>query len=442
MIDWVINNYQWFFSGLGVFLLTSVIGLLIKRQLTKRFTLENIKIGDKTQVNIIHSEGNVKISHPNLKDISSDQILAELLEEKRAERLRLKVELEREEEIYDPQRKKAREYNNKACQLSKEDKYFEAITEIRKAIKIEPEDDLYKRNLTVITINYAISLSLDSGLFDEAITLLEQIKKEGLLNYGYGYWIFGYAYYKKKLYEQAISAYQQAIILEPKNYLHHLYLAEAYFDKGIKDNDLNYQEKALKEIELSLRLNPQEIRSDDFPYPSSAEVILLKTLTFINKGDVEQIKTEYKDFLWRVRLYSSNEIDEIIKEERLSFIIAAITLESFKNKIEEGIGSRVDLDTLMHGVKTIEEIQAMVKEATNKEIPIPALSKLLQLNRFTQYKITQLNEKEKEELKKLWFELVQQFGEKESVVFAKALYKVLKKRKRWIIEDKSICKVA
>ncbi len=422
MIDWIINNYQWFFSGLGVFLLSIVIGFIIRRQMRKRTTIENIRIGNKTQVNIIQSEGNVQISHANLKDISSDQILAELLEGRRPEILKLETKLAKEKEIYDPEKRKAMEYNRRAVQLAREGKYNEALINIRKAINIDPQEELYKENLVAITENYASTLTLDSSLFNKTITLMEKLREEGLLNDGNGHWILGYAYFKKKLYEQAISAYQQAIIFEPKNYLHHLYLAEAYSDKGIKDTGLNYQEKALKEIGLSLRLNPQEIKSDDLFHPSFAELILLKALSEINKGDTEQIKTEYKDFLLRVGRYSSNEIDEIIKKGQLSFTITAIAIERYRSSIEEKIGSRVDLDTMIHGVKTIEEIQGMVNEATNKEIPIPALLKLL--------RITEVNEKEKMELA---IDLVQCFGKDETMVFAREFDKILKKRKRWII---------
>ena len=422
MIDWIINNYQWFFSGLGVFLLSIVIGFIIRRQMRKRTTIKNIRIGNKTQVNIIQSEGNVQISHPNLKDISSDQILAELLEGRRPEILKLETKLAREKEIYGPENRKAMEYNRRAVQLAREGKYNEALINIRKAINIDPQEELYKENLVAITENYASTLTLDSSLFNKTITLMEKLREEQLLNDGNGHWILGYAYFKKKLYEQAISAYQQAIIFEPKNYLHHLYLAEAYSDKGIKDTGLNYQEKALKEIGLSLRLNPQEIKSDDLFHSSFAELILLKALSEINKGDTEQIKTEYKDFLLRVGRYSSNEIDEIIKKGQLSFTITAIAIERYRSSIEEKIGSRVDLDTMIHGVKTIEEIQGMVNEATNKEIPIPALLKLL--------RITEVNEKEKMELA---IDLVQCFGKDETMVFAREFDKILKKRKRWII---------
>jgi tetratricopeptide (TPR) repeat protein len=422
MIDWIINNYQWFFSGLGVFLLSIVIGFVIRRQMRKRTTIKNIRIGNKTQVNIIQSEGNVQISYQNLNNIGSDQILAELLEGRRPEILKLETKLAREKEIYDPEKRKAREYNNRAVQLARESKYNEALLNLRKAIDIVPEEELYKENLVTITENYASTLALDSSLFDKTIALMEKLKEEGLLSDGNGYWIIGYAYFKKRLYEQAILAYKQAIIFEPKNYLHYLYLAEAYSDKGIKDNDLNCQEKALKEIALSLRLNSQEIKNDDLLHSSFAELILLKALAVINKGDTEQIKIEYKDFLIRVGRYSSNEIDEIIKEWRLCFLMAAIAMERYRNKIEEKIGSRVDPDTMIHGVKTIEEIQAMVKEATNKEISIPILLKLLQMN--------QVNEKEKMEIA---VDLVQYFGQDQAVVFVRELDKILKKRKRWII---------
>lgn len=220
MIDWIINNYQWFFSGLGVFLLTSIV-LFIKRQQTKRSTIRNIRIGDETQVSIIQLEGNVQISPSNLKDINSDQILAESLEEKLAEMLKLKTKQVKEKEMYDPEKRMAMEYNNRAAQLDKEGKYNEAIIKIRKAINLDPEEELYKENLVASTENYAYSL-LDSHLFDETITLMEKIRGDGLLSNADGYWILGYAYYRKKLYEQAISAYQQAIIYEPKYYIHHL----------------------------------------------------------------------------------------------------------------------------------------------------------------------------------------------------------------------------
>ncbi|MCK4359499.1 MAG: tetratricopeptide repeat protein [Candidatus Cloacimonetes bacterium] len=423
MIDLIINNYQWFFSGLGVFLLSIVIGFIIRRQMRKRATIKNIRIGSKTQVNIIQSEGNVQISYPNLKDISSEQILAGLLEVEHPEILKLETKLARGKEIYDPEEMKAMEYNQRAIQLARGGKYNEGLINIRKAIDINPEEEFYyKENLVAITENYATSLAFDNGLFDEAITLMEELKEEGLLNDGNGYWILGYVYYKKKLYEQAISAYQQAIIFEPKNYLHHLYLSDAYSYKGIKDNDLNYQEKALKEVGLSLKLNPQQIIINDYPYTSFAEIILLNALIEITKCNAEQIKTEYKDFLIRIGYYSSNQIDELTKEWRIPFIKAAVAIARLRSTVEEKIGSRVDFDTLIHGVKTIEEIQAIVKETTNKEIPIPALLKLLQIN--------QVNEKEKMELA---IDLIQCFGEDETVVFARELDKTLKKRKRWII---------
>ena len=399
-----------------------VVRFVIRRQIRKRATTKNIRIGNKTQVNIIQSEGNVQISHQNLNNIGSDQNLAELLEGRRPEILKLETKLLREKRIYDPEKKKAKEYNNKAVQLAREGKYNEALLNLRKAIDIVPEEELYKENLVTITENYASTLALDSSLFDKAIALMEKLKEEGLLSDGNGYWIIGYAYFKKRLYEQAILAYKQAIIFEPKNYLNYLYLAEAYSDKGIKDNDLNCQEKALKEIALSLRLNSQEIKSDDLLHSSFAELILLKALAVINKGDTEQIKIEYKDFLIRVGRYSSDEIDEIIKEWRLSFLMAAIAMERYRNKIEEKIGSRVDPDTMMHGVKTIEEIQAMVKEAINKEISIPTLLKLLQMN--------QVSEKEKIELA---VDLVHCFGLDEAMVIVRQLDKILRKRKRWII---------
>ncbi len=119
MINWVIKNYQWFFSGLGVFLLSIGIGFIIRRQMRKRATIKNIKIGNKTQVNIIQSEGNVQISHLNLKDISSDQILEELLEGRRTKISKLETNLVKEKEIYDPEKRKAMEYNNRAVQLDK-----------------------------------------------------------------------------------------------------------------------------------------------------------------------------------------------------------------------------------------------------------------------------------------------------------------------------------
>lgn len=425
MMDWITNNYKWFFSGAGVFLFTVVSGFVIRHQIRKRTTIKNIINGNKAKVNIIQSEGNVKIINQNLNNMIGAQSIAELLEERRSKFLKLETKLTRKKKINDPEKEKAGKYNNRAVRLAREGKYNEALLNIRKAINIAPEEELYKENLVTITENYASALLYDSSLFNKAINLMEKLKEEGLLSDGNGYFILGHAYFKKKLYEQAISAYKQAIIFEPKNYFPYLLLAETYSDKGIKDNNLNCQEEALKEIALSLRLNPQEIKIDDLLHSSFAELILLKALVIINKSDAEQIKIEYKDFLIRVGCYSSNEIDRITEKGRLYFLIAAISMERYRKKIEEKIGSRVDPDTMMHGVKTIEEIQAMVKEATNKEISISILLKLLQRNK--------VSEKEKF---KLVVDLIQRFGKDEAMVFLREFDKFLKKRKRWIISYK------
>lgn len=275
MIDWIISNYEWVFSGLGVFLLAIVIRFTIRRQMRRRATIENIRIGDKTQVSIVQFEGDVQISYPSLRDMNSEQMVAGLLEGKRPETLKLETKLANEKEIYDPEKRKATEYNCRAFQLNKEGKYNEGLINIRKAIDIDPEEELYKENLVTITENYASALALNSSRFDETIALMERLREEESLNDGGGYWILGYAYSKKELHEQAIAAYQQTVIFEPKDHLHHLFLAEAYSHKGIKDNGPDYKEEALKEIELSLRLNPQGIKGNDPLQSSFAELILL-----------------------------------------------------------------------------------------------------------------------------------------------------------------------
>jgi len=424
MIDWITGNYQWFFSGLGVFLLVIIIGFTKRRRMKRTVDIKNIRVGDKTRISIIQSEGNVQINYPNLKDMKSTQIVTELLEGKRPEALKLEAKLANENGISDDKEKKAVQYNNRAIHLGREGRYNESLVYIRKAIDMDPEEERYKENLVTLTENYAGSLVMHSNLFDRTISLMENLREEGLLNDGYGYWILGYSYFGKRLYEEAISAYQQAVAFEPEDHLHHVYLAEAYSYKGIRDKDMSYQEEALNEMKLSLQLDCQKIKGSGPLNPSFTELVLLNALSEINKREPEPIKAierDYEHFLFRLGCYSSNEITEIMEGGRLSFTLAAVALDRYKNMIEEKIGGRVDVDTLMNGVKTVEEIQAMVKDATNKEIPITALSKLLQM--------TQVNEKEKVDLAN---DLAQSYGVDEILDFARELDKVLKKRKRWI----------
>jgi tetratricopeptide (TPR) repeat protein len=433
MIDWIMGNYAWFFSGLGVFMVSTVAGLLIRRgKRNARIVKETNVIANKSQVTIVQSASAAHIGFDGQSYEYIDQVLREPLQTREPARVQSRTEPTRQEEICDPEKERAKEYNEEGVKLGREGKYHEAVKRIREAMSLDPGGDLYKRNLVAITETYASSLVKNSRQFDKAIDLLEELKQEGLLHSGFGYWVLGYAYFNSRLYEQAISAYQQAICFEPEGHLHYLYLAEARTAKGVKDKDLDCQEGALKEVGSSLVLNPQQIQSHA-RYPSFAELILLDALFRINQGMVtkggrdlieqmvEQIEADYKDFLLRVGCYAREQVDKFM--ERWSWTFYCYSTYSYVRTVQEKEG-RVDLDTMFHGTKSVEELQAMIKESTNTEIPIPALLKFLPMLS------EDVNRDEKLELAG---DLVRRFGEKKTVVFARALAQVLDTRRRWII---------
>ena len=60
MIEWIINNKEWFLSGLGVFLLTIVSGI-VKYMFSKKNNNRTININGDKSVYVENNEGDITI---------------------------------------------------------------------------------------------------------------------------------------------------------------------------------------------------------------------------------------------------------------------------------------------------------------------------------------------------------------------------------------------
>lgn len=60
MIEWINNNKEWFLSGLGVFLLTIVSGI-VKYMFSKKNNNRTININGDKSVYVENNEGNITI---------------------------------------------------------------------------------------------------------------------------------------------------------------------------------------------------------------------------------------------------------------------------------------------------------------------------------------------------------------------------------------------
>ena len=60
MIEWINNNKEWFLSGLGVFLLTIVSGI-VKQMFSKKNNNRTININGDKSVYVENNEGDITI---------------------------------------------------------------------------------------------------------------------------------------------------------------------------------------------------------------------------------------------------------------------------------------------------------------------------------------------------------------------------------------------
>lgn len=60
MVEWIIENKEWVFSGIGIFIFTIIIGL-IKRMLSKKKSNRTINMKGDKSVYIEKNEGKIEI---------------------------------------------------------------------------------------------------------------------------------------------------------------------------------------------------------------------------------------------------------------------------------------------------------------------------------------------------------------------------------------------
>jgi tetratricopeptide (TPR) repeat protein len=94
----------------------------------------------------------------------------------------------------------------------------------------------------------------NSGNYTAAIKTLQSAPQVST-NAEAQYWI-GRCYYELRDYDNAITAAEKAVELDPKNSLYHEWLGRIYGGKADRDRSFSYARKVKKEFEEAVRLNP------------------------------------------------------------------------------------------------------------------------------------------------------------------------------------------
>src|ERR1700683_4817944 len=74
------------------------------------------------------------------------------------------------------------------------------------------------------------------------------------------YWL-GASYYEDHDYDNAISAGEKSVELDPKNSVYHQWLGAIYGGKADRDRSFSYARKVKKEFEEAIRLNPSNVEA-------------------------------------------------------------------------------------------------------------------------------------------------------------------------------------
>jgi tetratricopeptide (TPR) repeat protein len=145
-----------------------------------------------------------------------------------------------------------------AVLLETENRFDEAEIHYRKALEINP-------NYAAAANNLSFHLASRTDKFDEALTLAK-IAKARYPEDPSTMDTIGFAYYKKRLYGNAVAEFQDCLEKRPDNPIVRYHLGLAYYGRGEK-------EQALAELARALELN------DNFPGANDAK----KMIEEINK---------------------------------------------------------------------------------------------------------------------------------------------------------------
>jgi tetratricopeptide (TPR) repeat protein len=99
----------------------------------------------------------------------------------------------------------------------------------------------------------------NSGNYTAAIKTLQSLGQASA-NAEAQYWI-GRCYYELRDYDNAISAAEKAVELDPKNSVYHQWLGTIYGGKADRDRSFSYARKVKKEFEEAVRLNPSNVEA-------------------------------------------------------------------------------------------------------------------------------------------------------------------------------------
>lgn len=141
----------------------------------------------------------------------------------------------------DPTASVADELNNQAVELGLKNRYAEAVKLLRKAIEIEPNSIVIRKNLGIALFNLKD--------FDEAIKLLKQVLEKDVAVDAKTLVFLGEALFSVGNDEESLSAFQKALEIEPDNVI-------ARYNYGTVLQELKQYEQALKEYDKAVALQP------------------------------------------------------------------------------------------------------------------------------------------------------------------------------------------